>query len=86
MDMVEVYKKRTYRDKREYNLLYETLKDNVLRNETKLLTAIDMVTQMNDVVSTLTEVGRIDVSLERQDEIDRQATQLYGMNAAKNAA
>ena len=84
--MVEVYKKRTYRDKREYNLLYETLKDNVLRNETKLLTAIDMVTQMNDVVSTLTEVGRIDVSLERQDEIDRQATQLYGMNAAKNAA
>ena len=72
--MVEVYKKRTYRDKREYNLLYETLKDNVLRNETKLLTAIDMVTQMNDVVSTLTEVGRIDVSLERQDEIDRQAT------------
>jgi hypothetical protein len=44
MDMVEVYKNRTYRDKREYNLLYETLSEKVNRNEIKLVTAIDMVT------------------------------------------
>ena len=53
-----------------------------------MFSVLKVVNYLNDIVNGLTEAQRIDTSLQQQDEVDKEATKLYGYNqaAGKNDA
>ena len=88
MSSIEGGIKRQYKIANEQKIENKELTKRQSGNSLKMFSVLKAVNYLNDIVSVLTEAQRIDISLQQQDEIDKEATKLYGYNkaAGKNDA
>jgi len=88
MSSIEGGIKRQYKIANEQKIENKELTKRQSGNSLKMFSVLKAVNYLNEIVSVLTEAQRIDISLQQQDEIDKEATKLYGYNkaAGKNDA